>query len=422
MLRQLSRARTWLPIGLAAVLTLVATRPAATRADAPAEEIRGLWVLRSTLTSVRSIDQMVATAQRSGFNTLLVQVRGRGDAYYDSQIEPRAAELEDEPQSFDPLAVTLEAAHAAGLKVHAWINVDLVSSANVLPRSRTHVVARHPEWLMVPRSAAASLRGVPSDLPTYVGQIARAARAQSEQVEGLYLSPVLPASREYTASVVADIASRYPIDGIHLDYLRYPTDQFDYSVTALAAFREVAIASVTRETRDRLDRLAVTAFAAWPDALPDVWAQFRRDRLTLLASAIRSAALAARRGLIVSAAVAPDADEARRGRLQDWRLWARTGIVDALCPMIYTPDPKEFATAVTRVKADAGAASVWAGIGAFRLTPARTTENLRTVRKAGVGGVLLFSYDSLTSGDAAPNYFSLIRTALLEQAQPPSGR
>ena len=63
---------------------------------------------------------MVAAARASGFNTLLVQVRGRGDAYYQSAIEPRAAELAAHP-GFDPLASTISQAHAAGLRVHAWV-------------------------------------------------------------------------------------------------------------------------------------------------------------------------------------------------------------------------------------------------------------------------------------------------------------
>jgi uncharacterized lipoprotein YddW (UPF0748 family) len=234
-------------------------------------------------------------------------------------------------------------------------------------------------------------------------------------VEGLYLSPVSAAAREYTARVVSDIVSRYALDGIHFDYMRYPTDQFDYSAASVAAFRAEALGTLSIAARDRLDVLARSTVTAWADALPDAWAQFRRDRLTQLATGLRAAALAARPGIVVSAAVNPNADEARTARLQDWRLWALTGIVDALCPMIYTTDATEFSLTVARVKTDAGPAPVWAGIGAYRLTPARTTENLRAVRKAGVAGVLLYSYDSLTSSDAPSNYFSLIRPALLEQ-------
>ena len=200
MLRHFLRVWVSSSLGLVMAAALVPARVAETKAAA--DDTRGLWVLRSSLSSARSIQQMVETARRAGINTLLVQVRGRGDAYYDSRIDPRAAELEDEPASFDPLAVTLTTAHAAGLKVHAWVNVNLVASATLLPRAPSHIISRHPEWLMVPRSLASVMRSASPGTPAYVGQIARAVRAQSDQVEGLYLSPILPAAREYTASVI----------------------------------------------------------------------------------------------------------------------------------------------------------------------------------------------------------------------------
>src|SRR5262249_35038434 len=109
-------------------------------------ETRALWVLRSSLTSPASIGTLVRTAREQGFNTLLVQVRGRGDAYYKSALEPRAADLSRQPASFDPLATVLAAARQAGIRVHAWVSVDLVSSAVDLPASPDHLVYKHPEW------------------------------------------------------------------------------------------------------------------------------------------------------------------------------------------------------------------------------------------------------------------------------------
>ena len=91
---------------LAAVLVLLMlapTFPDATREAAPSET-RALWVLRTSLGSPESITTLVRTARDHGFNTLLVQVRGRGDAYFTSTLEPRAADLQRQPASFDPLA------------------------------------------------------------------------------------------------------------------------------------------------------------------------------------------------------------------------------------------------------------------------------------------------------------------------------
>ncbi len=149
-----------------------------TAAAAPVTETRALWVLRSSLASPESIATLIRTARDHGFNTLLVQVRGRGDAYFNGGLEPRAAELNRLPASFDPLATVLGAAHGAGLRVHAWVNVNLISSAADLPIAATHIVHRHPEWLMVPRDLAQELSRVREESPGYVGKIARWTRTQ----------------------------------------------------------------------------------------------------------------------------------------------------------------------------------------------------------------------------------------------------
>ena len=100
--------------------------------------------------------------------------------------------------AFDPLADAIAKAHEAGLRVHAWINVNLIASATDLPAAREHVVYRHPEWLMVPRALAEDLSDVDPHSPGYIGRLARYARSQSAEIEGLYLSPVAAESVTYT--------------------------------------------------------------------------------------------------------------------------------------------------------------------------------------------------------------------------------
>src|SRR6478672_11308352 len=123
-------------------------------------ETRALWVQRGSLTSRESIGALVKAARDHGFNTLLVQVRGRGDAYYLGGVEPRAPELLRQPDGFDPLATVLDLGHASGLRIHAWINVNLVSSAAELPSAREHLIYRHPAWLMVPRDIGQQLSAI----------------------------------------------------------------------------------------------------------------------------------------------------------------------------------------------------------------------------------------------------------------------
>ena len=199
--------------------------------------MRALWVTRSSLVSPERVAAMVRSAAASGFNTLLVQVRGRGDAYFPSRVEPRAQALAGQPLSFDPLASTLALSRARRLRVHAWVNVNLTSSGAELPTSREHVVYEHPEWLMVPRALALELGRIDPRSPEYVGRLARWTRALPAEVEGLYSSPVHAGAVDRLVSVVDELVSNYALDGLHLDYARYPSASFDYSRGALGAFR-----------------------------------------------------------------------------------------------------------------------------------------------------------------------------------------
>jgi uncharacterized lipoprotein YddW (UPF0748 family) len=384
------------------------------RATAPVAqvpgEVRALWVVRDSIATPASIAHVVEHAVANGFNTLLVQVRGRGDAYFADGLEPRAQILASQAPSFDPLSVVLEAAHRAGLKVHGWVNVNLIASAALLPSSRDHVLHRHPEWLMIPRVMAQELARSRPDGPGYVGRLARWTRGQPEDLEGLYLSPIVPGAADYTVAVLRDVAKRYPLDGVHLDYVRYPGPEFDYGALALAEFRTSLEPSLPSPERFRLTARAREDVLAWVDAFPAQWADFRRSRLTALVMKIRTALRAARPGLVISAAVVPDASAAFGTRFQDWRWWAESGLLDVLCPMAYTTDVTVFRRQIDEAVRIAAPASVWAGIGAYRLTSAQTVAHIEASRGLGARGVALFSYDAIAAR-GADAYFDAIRRA-----------
>jgi uncharacterized lipoprotein YddW (UPF0748 family) len=380
----------------AAILT-VAGAGGHVRAQAAAQpETRALWVLRSSLTSPASIASLVHTAKEQGFNTVLVQVRGRGDAYFTSDLEPRAADLARQPAGFDPLATLLGEAHAAGIRVHAWICVNLVSSAVDLPIAPEHLIARHPEWLMVPRPIAQDVAHLDPVNPGYVGKIARWTRGQLETVEGLYASPLNPDAAAHVAHIVGDLARRYDVDGVHLDYVRFPNQQFDYSRFAIAAFRAEIRPRLTTAARADLDKADADDLFAYPDRFPSEWKAFRRARLTALVAGVRQSLRAARPAAMLTAAVAPDAQDAADERLQDWRAWLSAGLVDAVAPMAYTQEASRFAEQIAAARDVAGGRAVWAGIGSYRLSPAQTIENIQVARRLGTAGFVLFSYDSLT--------------------------
>ena len=353
---------------------------------------------------------MVDTARASGFNALLVQIRGRADAYYADALEPRAAALVTQP-AFDPLAVTIARAHDAGLQVHAWINVNLVAGATELPAARDHVVYRHPEWLMVPRPIAEDLIAVDPRSPEYLGRLTRYVRSQPAELEGLFLSPIADAAAEYTAGVVRDIVSRYAIDGAHFDYVRYPNEEFDYSRAALAAFRRSLLRDRSPAEAARYDRRLAGEPLVYAEAFPDAWRTFRADRMTALMSRLRDTINAVRPSATVSAAVVPDAAEAASRRLQDWRAWLDRRLVDVICPMAYTTDGRVFASQIAAARDIAGRRAIWAGIGAYRLSSDQVVENIQTARRLDAGGIILFSYDSLTGPSRGPDYLTHIARA-----------
>ncbi|NJD17847.1 MAG: hypothetical protein FIA95_00965, partial [Gemmatimonadetes bacterium] len=328
-------------------------------------EVRGLWVVRGTLTAPERIRRMVSDAHEAGFNTLIVQVRGRGDAYYASRWEPRAEPVED--PALDPLEFTLREAHARGLAVHAWVNTHLVWSGQRLPMSPGHLVNEHPEWLGVPRSLAPVLwRMDPAD-PRYVNALRRYAADNPETVEGIYTSPSHPEVQERIYDVWMDLAERYELDGIHFDYVRFPSGEFDYSRGALDRFRSWVVPRLSPERLRELDDAYRRDPFAFTDALPGPWGEFRRAQITRLVERIYTGVKARRPDVVVSAAVFADVQDAYSARFQDWRQWLAQGILDVVVPMAYTPQNGIFAAQVREAAVSAGHQErVWAGIGAYQ--------------------------------------------------------
>ena len=174
---------------------------------------KALWVVRDKITTKSAIDDLMADATTRGIPDVVVQVRGRGDAYYASQLEPRAENLAD-----------------AGLDQLA------------------HLVRRHPDWLLRPG-------GVKDLDPVGVGDW-----------EGMYIDPKNRDAREHTLDVFTDIASRYRIEGFHYDYVRYP--QVTY---ADSPEDHAAVTALVSEGAKRLRKARpgiVISAAVFPD--PDV--------------------------------------------------------------------------------------------------------------------------------------------------------
>ncbi len=361
-------------------------------------EVRALWVVRNTLVHPESIRAMVRRAADAGFNTLIVQVRGRGDAYYRGRWEPPPPGWRR--GSYDPLERTIREAHRRGLRVHAWINTNLVANADTLPADSTHLVHRRPDLLAVPQPLARQLYAANPRDSSYVQALAEYARANRDHTEGLYLSPAAPEVKEHIYSIWMDLVEHYDLDGLHFDYVRYPAPDYDYSRIALDRFRDWLVPHLPDTTRLRFAERASFDPLVYTDSFPAAWDDFRRQQITELVERIYYGVKKRAPRLLVSAAVFADTASAHDRRYQDWQEWLRRGILDVACPMAYTDSLPLFRERIRTAVATVGGGRVWAGIGAYRNTVDGTVAQIGVARELGAAGIVLFSYNSLVRGDS----------------------
>jgi len=175
----------------------------------PIFEVRAVWVA-----SVENIDwpskkglnieiqkseftKLLDLHQRNGMNTVFVQVRPAGDAFYPSSYEPWSEYLTGKqglPPTpyYDPLQFMIEETHKRGMEFHAWINpyraVFNISKSSIAP---THITKIHPDWFLNYGTTK-------------------------------FFNPGLPQVRAHVTRIVKDIVDRYDVDGIHMDDYFYP--------------------------------------------------------------------------------------------------------------------------------------------------------------------------------------------------------
>ena len=167
-----------------------------------------------------------------------------------------------------------------------------------------------------------------------------------------FMSPGSPAVREYLTSVFGEIAQLYPtLDGIHLDYVRYPGNR------ELGSFRDFSY-----------DEASVAAFQKIHKKKPlpdmDEWRAFKREQVTETIRAIRNAIRLASPIMRLSATCFAEIHSATAEKGQDPRVWLREDLVDWVTPMAYKRSLGELKTLLDNwnswfEKRCAGCRSVW---------------------------------------------------------------
>ncbi len=300
--------------------------------------------------------QMLDSLKALNVNTVLLQVRVRGDVIYPSAIEPFSylfTGVTGKSPGYDPLAFAIEECHKRGMQLHAWVVT--------LPLGKDSHVARQGK-----RSLARRRR----DLCThYKGQ--------------WYMEPGNPGTKEYIVALVKEIVSGYDVDGLHLDYVRYPDRTAGYPDAAL--YRRYGHGMTL--------------------------ADWRRDNITSIARAVYECVKEIRPWVRVSCApLGKYGDLTRYSSLgwnaygavyQDAQAWVREGIMDILFPMLYF-NGNNFYPFVRDWQENSNGRHIVPGIGAYRLLPEyggwpqlEIERQISTSRSAGTAGTAMFRAEHL---------------------------
>jgi uncharacterized lipoprotein YddW (UPF0748 family) len=383
LLRQASKISRVSLRRLALLLFLLSAPVPAYAQDPP--ELRALWVdaFHEGIRSPKEADELVAAARRANLNTLIVQVRRRGDALYTKAIDPPLDDPAYDP-SFDALAYIVDAAHRAGLEVHAWVNAMPVWRDETPPKDPRHVFNQH---------------GLSA--PSEQNWLASSPAGEHEFPVGYFLDPGHPGAAAYLAEIYLNIVRNYAVDGIHFDYIRYPETEerlprgasVGYNATSLARFRRV------------------TGRADTPAPDDEEWTAWRREQVTNLMRRVSIEARAINPRIKISAALipwgAPPTGEddfenvAPMQRIfQDWHGWLKDGLLDLGIPMNYASETDDrvrgwFDGWIRWEKRHQHGRQLAIGLGAYRNTPAHTLAQITRARTDDGGlvvGMSFFSY------------------------------
>lgn len=293
--------------------------------------------------------------QQININTVILQTRVRGSVIYPSAIEPWDDCLTGHPgkhPGYDPLQFCIEECHRRGMELHAWI-------------------------VCIPLGKASKQRQYGSE-----GILRRQPKLCKTVGAECFMMPGAEGTASYIASICREIAERYDVDGISLDYIRYPESSFRFS-------------------DDNLCPKGAADKAAW-----------RRENITRIVRAVHDAVKPLKPWLRLSSSpIGKYRDLPRHSSYgwncfsavyQDPQAWLRYNLQDMLFPMMYFQG-NHFYPFLFNWQQNSYGHPVVPGLGIYFLDPREGKWNLHTVRaemhtarNIGIGGMAFYRGDFLT--------------------------
>jgi uncharacterized lipoprotein YddW (UPF0748 family) len=381
-------------------------------------EARALWVTRFEYTTASAVDfAKIATimqkAASANFNVVYFQARTAGDALYFSDLEPcsprMCGSLGGPRPAQDPLAVALAEAAKHGIQVHAWLNAYTGFISGSAAACNQFIASTPANWLKANPDWSVSTKSFTT------GVLTRQVDNCATTSEYMWVSPGVPEVRAQLAAVAADIARRYGplgLKGIHLDRIRYPSNQVSYDPATQEAFR--------------------VATGAYPVSNAQAtWLDFRRGLVNQGVREVYESVRAVDPRLVLSAAVFPGYK--REGAFSGWaaqwsftdlfqdpQAWAQGGYLDVEVPMNYPATAASTSWTVKaycsntdwacvmddhirRIEGQAGR-HVYVGVGAIKGWD-ETKAQIDLAHDRVATGVSVYSFSQV---DAIPNGWALL--------------
>lgn len=362
-------------------------------------ELRGVWITRFAFADRAGLEGIIDRAAAAGFNAVFVQIRGEGDAFYQSAHEPWSRRLTGvlgRAPGWDPLRVAIDRAHAHGMELHAYFNVfSAWTAGQPVPYAEgpvQHALYANPGWLAVDSTGT------------------------SRDSEYRWFAPGNPAVRAHIAAVARDLLSRYEVDGLHLDRIRTPGPDYSRDAATTAAY------DAARAGNPQLS-----------------WGDFMRSQVTAMVAELYAAIAGTRPAARLSASVwgiykplpGCATSQGFASYHQDSLAWAAAAQLDALVPMMYWDIAPGSCTDWSRLLdgflGGRAGRHVWAGMHALDDADAWSFDEVRArierARAVGAEGTVVFAssyldqdrarWDAFAGTEAAPGPFH-------EPAAPPA--
>ncbi len=322
-----------------------------------AGEFRGAWIHSPVGIPKWGWDATVKALAENGYNALFPNLAWAACAEYPSAVlTPHPSLTGKDGAVRDSLQECLEACRKYGLELHVWIVACNMGHRTPSAVKKQFRDGGRTQW-------------------------------EADGTRGDYLAPHLPENVKLLKDAVAEILKKYPVDGIHLDYIRYPGGKYDFSDSARDAFLKW---SELKEVK-------------WPEDCNyngkhrEKFLEWRRENITNLVREVRKTMKEIRPDCALSTAVYGYWPGARMTIGQDAALWAREGLVDFLCPMNYSGDAWEAGKWLRdQLRTVDGAVPIYSGLGNYKCqSPEDLMTQISDTRRFGADGFITFQHNEL---------------------------